>query len=252
MLCAMRVRAKTLDRVLSQAGVASRSEALRVIRARRVSVNGRVIADPEAWVDPARDEIAVDGKPLARPEPVYLLLYKPTGVLTSRAPDVKGRPTVYDLLPESEDLIHPVGRLDVDTSGLLIVTNDSQLAEALTNPGFKVPKTYLVKASTGLTDEQLSALRDGPMLRDGTTERALVKRLRDPGGRTVFEITITEGRNRQVRRMVEAIGSKVVSLARIALGPLTIEGLQPGTWRPLTSAELKSLKAATQSGARRR
>ena len=207
MLCAMRVRAKTLDRVLSQAGVASRSEALRVIRARRVSVNGRVIADPEAWVDPARDEIALDGKALARPEPAYLLLHKPKGVLTSRAPDVKGRPTVYDLLPDTDALIHPVGRLDVDTSGLLIVTNDSQLAEALTNPEFEVPKTYLVKASMGLTDEQLAQLRDGLVLRDGPTRPARVTRLRlarvETGARRLHH----DVRGRGVRVVGGAAGS---------------------------------------------
>src|SRR5436190_24388949 len=131
MLAGVERRVKTLDRILSQAGVASRSEAARIIKARRVKVNGRVIADPEAWADPERDEIDVDGDPLTEPEREYLLLYKPKGVLTSRAPDVKGRPTVYDLFPKSKALVHPVGRLDVDTSGLLLVTNDSQLAEAL-------------------------------------------------------------------------------------------------------------------------
>ena len=236
-------RVKTLDRALARTGAGSRTQAADWIRAGRVSVGGRVVKDPATWVDPERDEIALDGEALQAPEPVHIVLNKPKGVVVSRAE--KGRRTVYDVLPKLDSFVFPVGRLDADTSGLLVVTNDSQLAERLMNPEFKVPKTYLVKASTSLTDEQLDRLRAGVELDDGPTRPALVTRLRNPGGRTVFEMTITEGRNRQVRRMVEAIGSKVLKLVRVSLGPLRLGDMQPGRWRELTPQELGALRKAT-------
>lgn len=235
--------AKTLDRVLSRAGVGSRTEARAWIAARRVEVNGRLALDPDRWIEPKRDKVRLDGKPLAAKEKVYLLLYKPKGYLTTYR-DPAGRPTVYDLLPGELPYVFPVGRLDLDTSGLLLLTNDSAFAEALTNPEHEVPKTYLVKASNGLTDDQLAALRSGVTLTDGPTRPARVTRLREPGGRTAFEITLTEGRNRQVRRMVEAIGSKVLKLVRTKIGGLTIGALPIGKTRPLTEGEVRSLQTA--------
>lgn len=231
---------KTLERVLSKAGAGSRTEARQWIAAGRVKVNGRVVRDPDAWVDLERDRVFFDGKPLARAERTYVLLYKPKGYLTTYR-DPQGRPTIYDLLTDREGYLFPVGRLDLDTSGLLILTNDTQFAERLTNPEFKVPKTYQVKASRGLTDEELQRLRDGIELQDGPTRPAIVTRLREPGGRTVFEITITEGRNRQVRRMVEALDAKVLKLVRVAIGTLRIGDLPIGKSRPLTNEEVKML-----------
>jgi pseudouridine synthase len=231
---------KTLDRVLSKAGVGSRTEARCWIAERRVEVNGRVVADPERWIDLERDKVALDGAPL-RPAPkVSLLLHKPKNYLTTYR-DPQGRKTVYDLLPERDRYLFPVGRLDLDTSGLLVMTNDSAFAEALTNPESKVPKTYLVKASRHLTDEQLERLRAGVMLKDGPTRPAVVTRLRDAGGRSAFEITITEGRNRQVRRMVEAQGAKVLKLVRVAIGGLRIGDLTIGAMRPLLAEEVRRL-----------
>ena len=171
---------------------------------------------------------------------IYLLLNKPKGYLTTYR-DPQGRKTVYDLLPGRDAYVFPVGRLDLDTSGLLIMTNDSAFAEALTNPETEVPKTYLVKASKRLTDEQLTLLRTGLPLKDGPTRPAHVTRLRDAGGRTVFEITITEGRNRQVRRMVEALDAKVLKLVRVAIGSLRIGDLPIGTVRPLDAREVRCL-----------
>jgi pseudouridine synthase len=136
-----------------------------------------------------------------------------------------------------------VGRLDLDTSGLLILTNDTQFAERLTNPDFKVPKTYLVKASTLLTDEQLDRLRSGLELKDGPTRPAIVRRVRDSARYSFVELTISEGRNRQVRRMIEAVGSKVLKLVRTAIGEVRIGDLKIGTYRPLTAAEVKALMA---------
>jgi 23S rRNA pseudouridine2605 synthase len=231
---------KTLERVLSKAGVGSRTEARKWIGAGRVKVNGRVEGDPNRWVDLERDTILFDDKPLTTAEKAYVLLYKPTGYLTTYR-DPEGRPTIFDLLPDRDRYLFPVGRLDLDTSGLLILTNDTAFAELLTNPEYHVPKRYRVKASRRLPEEDLDRLRNGIELRDGPTRPAAVEHLRDPGGRTVFEITITEGRNRQVRRMVEALDAKVVKLVRVAIGPIGVEGLASGATRNLTDEEVKAL-----------
>jgi len=237
---------KTLERVISKAGLGSRTEARRWIHQGRVRVNGRVIENPDHWVDFERDRVQFDGKPLKARERLYILLYKPTGYITSYK-DPEGRPTVYDLITEVGTFISPVGRLDLDTSGLLLMTNDTQLAELVTNPDSHVPKTYLVKASKVLTDEQLQQLRDGVTLSDGPTRPAHVVRLRDSGKYTHFEITLTEGRNRQVRRMVEALDAKVLKLVRVQLGALRIGDLPIGRWRHLTSDEVESLRSASRS-----
>jgi len=234
---------KTLERVLSKAGVGSRTEARKWIGAGRVKVNGKPEGDPNRWVDLERDRVTFDDKPLQKAEHVYLLLHKPAGFLTTYR-DPEGRKTIYELLDRKEYLF-PVGRLDLDTSGLLILTNDTAFAERLTNPEYHVPKTYVVKASTHLTEAQLGELRRGIELRDGPTRPAIVNRLRDPGGKTVFEITITEGRNRQVRRMVEALDAKVISLARTAIGPIALGALEPGATRELTPDEVSALSSAS-------
>ena len=228
---------------MSKAGWGSRTEARRWIADRRVEVSGRVVTDPEAWVDPNRDEVSLDGRPMRAARKIYLLVHKPTGYLTTYG-DPLGRKTVYDLLPQRDGYLFPVGRLDLDTSGLLILTNDSAFAEALTNPESEMPKTYLVKASKVLTDEQLQSLRQGVALKDGPTRPARVTRRGDAGGRATFEITITEGRNRQVRRMVASQGAKVSKLVRVAIGSVTIGDLPPGETRPLTRDELRRLRLA--------
>lgn len=240
---------KTLDRVLSKAGLGSRSDARQWIGAGRVRVNGKVVRTPDHWVDLERDRVTLDGEPVRASQPLYLVLYKPKGFLTTRR-DPQGRPTVYDLLKNLGQWVAPVGRLDQDTSGLLLMTNDTQFAEHVTNPQSKVPKTYLVKASMLLTDEQLDRLRQGVMLKDGPTRPAQVRRIRDSAKFTHFEITITEGRNRQVRRMVEALGGKVLKLVRTAIGPLQIGDLQVGRWRPLTPAEVRALGWRMATGRR--
>ena len=200
-------------------------------------MNGRAVQTPDAWIDLERDRVEIDGKPLAAEERVYLLLHKPVGYLTTYR-DPQGRPTVYDLLPDRDRYLFPVGRLDFDTSGLLILTNDAQFAERLTNPEYHVPKTYIVKASRVLSDEDLDRLRNGIELRDGPTRRAIVERL----GKSAFSITITEGRNRQVRRMVEALDAKVEKLARTAIGPVQVGDLAAGALRALTADEVRSLR----------
>jgi len=234
---------KTLERVLSKAGVGSRMDARGWITGGRVKVNGQVVRDPDQWIDMKRDRVRLDGKPLHARERVYLLLYKPAGYLTTYR-DPEGRPTVYDLIADLGTFVSPVGRLDLDTSGLLLMTNDNQLAERVTNPESHVPKTYLVKASIRLTDEQLQQLRDGVELSDGPTRPARVKRVRDSEKYTHLEITLTEGRNRQVRRMIEALGATVLKLVRVKIGPIPIAGLQIGKWRSLTPAEVRTLRGA--------
>ncbi len=227
--------------MLSKAGLGSRTEARRWIAARRVRVNGRIVTDADRWVDLDRDNVSFDGKPLASERKTYLLLYKPAGYLTTYD-DPEGRPTIYDLLPDRERYLFPVGRLDLDTSGLLILTNDSAFAERVTNPDYKVSKTYLVKANRHVSDEELDRLRNGMELRDGPTKPARVDRLREPGGRTVFEMTISEGRNRQVRRMVEALQANVLKLVRVAIGAIRIGDLEIGKARELTAEEVRSLR----------
>lgn len=233
---------KTLDRVLSKAGLGSRSDARKWIAAGRVSVNGKKVLAPETWADPARDRVTFDGRPVTSRKKIYLLLYKPKGYLTTFK-DPQGRPTVYDLLTDVRDWIFPVGRLDLDTSGLLLLTNDTAFGDRVTSPESKIPKTYLVKANALLGDEQLDQLRHGLELADGPTRPAMVRRLRDSARYTFFEITITEGRNRQVRRMVEALGAKVLKLVRTRIGRIEIGALEIGKCRALSRDEIASLGA---------
>jgi 23S rRNA pseudouridine2605 synthase len=242
-------KTKTLDRVLSRAGLGSRTEARRWIAEGRVAVNGKKVLTPDAWVDPERDRVTFDGRPLRAARKVYLLLYKPKGYLTTYK-DPEGRPTIYDLLKDVPEWAFPAGRLDQDSSGLLLVTNDTAFGDHVTDPHSHVPKTYLVKASELLSDEQLKRLRAGLQLSDGPTRPAEVKRVRDSARFTFFEITLTEGRNRQVRRMVEAVGAKVLKLVRTGIGGLEIGGLEIGRFRALTPQEVRSLQARRSSARR--
>jgi pseudouridine synthase len=240
---------KTLDRVISKAGAGSRTEARRWIGAGRVHVNGKLIQTPDHWVDLQRDRVTIDGQPLERQAKRYLLLYKPKGYLTTYK-DPQNRPTVYNLIEGVDQFLSPVGRLDLDTSGLLLMTNDTQLAERLTNPDYHVTKTYLVKAATLLDDEQLNRLRTGVELDDGPTRPAQIERVRDGPKHTFLHINLTEGRNRQVRRMLEAIGTRVLKLVRTRIGPLQLGDLQIGRWRELTGDEVKQLIALCGAGSR--
>lgn len=231
---------KTLDRVLSKAGIGSRTDARKWIGAGRVAVNGKPIRTPDRWVDLERDRVTLDGKPVRARERRYILLYKPKGYLTSYG-DPEGCPTVYDLIGDLGVWVVPVGRLDQDTSGLLLMTNDTQFAERIMNPESKVVKTYLVKCSTRVSDDDIGRLRVGIELADGPTRPATVTRLRDSERYTHLEIAISEGRNRQVRRMIEAIGGKVLKLVRTAIGPVRIGTLAIGKYRDLTPDERRLL-----------
>ena len=243
--------AMTLDRVLSRFGIASRTASLELIRAGRLKVNGKVERDPERWVWPERDVVHLDGKRL-RPAPrTYLLLYKPKGVITSHG-DPDGRKTIYDLLGASGRWVAPVGRLDKDTSGLLLLTNDTEFGHAVMSPESEVPKTYLAKINALLSDEAIAQLAGGVEMKRGDWARPQrVRRLEDRGKYTRLEIVLTEGKNREVRRMIEAVGFKVLKLVRTRIGPLTLEGLDVGKWRALNQREIAALQRKSRPDASR-
>jgi 23S rRNA pseudouridine2605 synthase len=224
-------------------GIGSRPVSEDMIASGRVTVNGEV-ARLGRRVDPATDRIAVDGVPLSvRPGLVYYLLNKPAGVVSS-ASDPQGRQTVIDLVPP-EPRVHPVGRLDADSEGLLLLTNDGDLTFHLTHPRFGVEKEYLVAVEGRLRPTEIRRLREGVVLEDGVTAPARVA-LVEP---TLARITIHEGRNRQVRRMCAAVGHPVVRLVRVRIGPLADRSLAPGEWRPLSFAEVRSLATAATEAA---
>ena len=227
-----------LQKVLARAGIGSRRVAEELIDGGRVRVNGEV-AVLGRRVDPLRDVVAVDGTPIGTaPGLVYRLLNKPSGVVAT-ADDPQGRPTVVQLVP-SEPRVVPVGRLDVDTEGLLLLTNDGQLHHRLTHPSFGDEKEYLAEVEGVLTAKTLQRLRHGIELEDGVTAPAKAS---SPTP-SVLKLTIHEGRNRQVRRMCEAVGHPVRRLVRTRIGPLADPQLRPGAWRDLTQEEVRALERA--------
>jgi 23S rRNA pseudouridine2605 synthase len=232
-----------LAKYLAHSGVASRRSCEALIGQGRVTVGGQVVRDPARDVTAAQ-AIAVDGRLLTGFEaPAVYALNKPVGVL-STASDPHGRPTVVQMLAHEGRRLYPVGRLDLDSEGLLLLTNDGQLAHMLTHPRFEVPKTYRAWVSGGAVGERaLGALRDGVVLEDGPTAPAEVRALAPDQ----IEITIREGRNRQVRRMCDAIGHPVMRLRRVRFGPLALGDLAQGTHRLLEAAEVQALRDASQT-----
>lgn len=245
-------RRRGLERILSKFGVCSRNEARTLIRRGRVRVNGVVIVDPDAWFDPEQDEFELDGRAIVKSKKLYYALHKPRGYITTRS-DPGGRLTVYELLGAIGAWVVPVGRLDLDTSGLLLFTNDTDFADLVSSPVSHVPKTYRVECAPRLADEALERLARGVTLSDGPTRPAIVRGHAVRGPKSRFEITITEGRNRQVRRMVKEVGAKVEKLVRVAIGPLELGDLASGALRPLTPGEVRSLvDAGVATSAKRR
>lgn len=236
-----------LQKILSAAGVASRRASEQLILEGRVSVNGVVVRELGSKADPSRDEIRVDGRRLRMDvRHRYLLLNKPRGYVTTRR-DPEGRPTVLDLLGRDVGYIYPVGRLDYDSEGLLLMTTDGELADRLTHPRHEVPRVYEVIVAGAPDDAALARLRRGLFIDGRRTAPADVRRghtVRGGGGTTKLTLTLSEGRNRQVRRMCQAIGHPVRSLTRVAMGPLTLGRLRPGEWRDLTAAEVAALKSS--------
>jgi 23S rRNA pseudouridine2605 synthase len=235
-----------LAKYLANTGVASRRAAEELIRAGRVTVDREIERDPAREVD-AGHLVALDGAAVSADQPrVVYALNKPEGVV-STARDPQGRPTVVSLVP-SEARLYPVGRLDIDTTGLILLTNDGQLAHRLTHPRFEVPKTYeAVLANAPVREHALTALREGVELEDGRTAPARVRRVRPDR----LEITVHEGRKRQVRRMCEQVGHPVRRLTRVGFGPLALGDLRPGSYRRLTAREIDLLAAAGDESRRR-
>ncbi|GAB6182188.1 hypothetical protein JCM14036_35070 [Desulfotomaculum defluvii] len=230
-----------LQKILAQAGVASRRHSEDLIVAGKVKVNGKVVTELGIKVDPLRDKIEVKGKPLPQREKrVYLLMNKPRGYVTTLN-DERGRKTIADLLEGVDQRVYPVGRLDYDSEGLLLLTNDGELTQAVTHPKHKVKKTYLVKVDGVPETEQLKEMARGLVLEDGPTAPADVRLAGIGDNRALLEISIHEGRNRQVRRMCEHIGYKVLRLRRIRIGTLELGNLQSGEVRELTKKELREL-----------
>lgn len=239
-----------LQKVIAQAGVASRRHAEQLILEGKVQVNGQKVTELGTKVRPT-DIVTVDGRKLQRsqkPSYEYYLLNKPTGYITS-VTDPQGRRTVMDLMKGVKQRIYPVGRLDYDTSGLLVLTNDGDLAHRLMHPRFGVDKTYRVEVKGTIPHHALERLRNGVELEDGKTAPARVRILprTNQGSLQPVEITIHEGRNRQVRRMFDAVGFPVVTLERIQFGPLRLDdNLKVGTYRSLTAKEVQELRKAVK------
>lgn len=230
-----------LQKILARGGIASRRAAEELIVAGRVRVNGRVVTELGAKADERRDRIEVDGKRVVAENLVYAILHKPRGVVSTMS-DPEGRPTVRELLARIGARVYPVGRLDFATSGVLLITNDGEFADALLHPRKSVPKTYVVKVKGAMTDDDLDVWRKGVRLEDGMTQPADLRLLRHEGDKTWFELTIREGRNQQIRRMGEATGFPVMRLARLSFAGVDGEGLPPGQFRLLTRDELITLK----------
>jgi pseudouridine synthase len=229
----------TLDRVLSRFGLCSRADARDAIARGRLKVNGRTVRDPDLWVRPDEDALHLDGKRLRHARKTYVLFYKPKGVITSHG-DPGARRTVYDCLAGDLRWVSAVGRLDRDTSGLLLLTNDTEFANRVTDPASGIEKTYVAKLSGLIDDGTIAALARGVKMKRGDDARPRsVRRLEDRGRHSWLEIVLTEGKNREVRRMVEAVGLKVLKLVRTRLGPCSLEGLEVGKYRPLTPAEIR-------------
>ncbi len=230
-----------LQKVLAQAGIASRRAAEQLITAGRVTVNGVVVTELGSKADPDRDTVSLDGNPVqVEKSKVYLLLYKPSGYMTTMK-DPEGRPVVTDLLKEVRERVYPVGRLDYNTEGLLLLTNDGEWANRLMHPRHEVEKEYHVRVR-GMVDQlQVSRLSSGVELEDGMTASAEVRVIKASDNNTWLSIAIHEGRYRQVRRMCEAVSLSVVRLKRVRYGQLGLGELKPGEYRLLTLDEVKGL-----------
>ena len=244
------MRDQRIQKVLSEQGVCSRRAAEQLIRDGRVKLNGRPVGLGDK-MDPAADLLSVDGQTVRvakKTEKYYYMLHKPRGFITTTS-DERGRKTVMELMQDAPVRVYPVGRLDKDSEGLLLLTNDGEFANLLTHPSHGVSKLYRVTVRPHATEEQIIALTDGVTLDDGTTTQpAAIRVLADEPERTVLEMTIREGKNRQIRRMCEAVGLGVIRLRRTAVGAVKLGMLQPGQYRELTPQEVKALRTAAQRG----
>ncbi len=235
-----------LQKIISRAGIASRRKAEELIVQGLVSVNGEIVSELGAKADPQTDVVKVQGKPINRqpPKPIYLLLNKPKGYVTT-TDDPEGRPTVMDLVGRYRKSVYPVGRLDYSTEGLLLLTNDGDLANRLTSAKYGIAKTYNVKVTGLLSAAQLDKFRGGIRLDGRMTAPAKIRMIK-AATNPWYEVVLTQGRNRQIRRMFQRLGPLVEKIRRVKLGPLTLRGVDIGQVRPLTERELEKLKRTVE------
>jgi 23S rRNA pseudouridine2605 synthase len=237
----------SIIRILSKKGLCSRKQAVELVAAGRVRLNGRIVTRPGELASTA-DRVEVDGAALSGRPRLTLMLHKPAGCVTTRA-DERGRDTVYRYLEGVAEWVAPVGRLDKDTEGLLLFTNDSRFSNALLDPARGVPRTYLATLDAALSDRQVAAALGGTDI--GRGERSTPTALRQVGA-TTYEVTLTEGKNREVRRLFEAYGAKVARLVRVRFGPYELGSLEIGRWRALSPDEIAALTPAPSSAQPRR
>ncbi len=230
------VKRVTLDRLFSKLGIASRSQAQEWITAGRVRINQRLVRSPDTWVDWPGDAVTLDEQPLQQSPPRFILFHKPKGCVTTHH-DEQGRQTIFDVLPPELKRLHAVGRLDQATSGLLLLTNDSTLSSFLTDPAHKVPREYLVTVRGEVTDQVRQAAIDGLHDEGEYLHCAEVTIQKHSGRESHLAVTLTEGKNREIRRLFKALGHEVTRLRRIRYGPFSLGDLQPGAWRELPIAD---------------
>lgn len=233
--------AERLQKILAEAGVASRREAERMIVNGRVRVNGELVRELGTKADAEKDKITVDGKPIKSPEKkIYLAFHKPVNVMVTRK-DPEGRPTVFDYLKAIPERVNYVGRLDFDSEGLLLLTNDGDLLAKLTHPRYEVPKTYHIKVVGRVTKESIARIAKGVDVGEFVSQPSKARIYKENPNNTWVEIILKEGKNREARRIFEALGHKTMRLIRMAVGPVTLNDLPAGRWRELSRAEVKAL-----------
>lgn len=233
-----------VNKYLANLGICSRRDVKQLLKQQTLIVNGKQVKEPGERINPYKDTITLNGKKIKPPKLVYYLLNKPKGIISTTA-DEYGRTNVTKFIPTTER-IYPVGRLDKDTTGLLILTNDGTLTNQLTHPKYHVDKVYALTIQGDLTREQLRALRHGVLLEDGITAPAEVKIIHENNTRSLAHMTIHEGRNRQIRRMCGTVGVNLRELKRIAFGPIKLVNLKEGNYRELSSKEISLLQKAVQ------
>ncbi len=230
-----------LNKYLANFGFASRRKVEDLLKQKNITVNGVRILDKGFRINPEKDKILLDGKELKKPNFIYIALNKPKGIV-STAKDEKGRTTVVDLI-NSKERLYPVGRLDADSKGLILLTNDGELTNKLTHPKFHIPKTYIALVAGIVDEKKLQNLRNGVVLKDGKTSKSEAKILEQKPNRTILQITIFEGKNRQIRRMCAILKLNLLELKRVAIGPVKLGDLEKGKYRELTAYEISALKS---------
>ncbi|MFO7814302.1 MAG: pseudouridine synthase [Halanaerobiales bacterium] len=229
-----------LQKLMAHAGIASRRKSEEIIAEGRVKVNGEVVTAMGTKVDPQKDKIEVDGEELEKEKKMYLKLYKPTGYITT-VQDPQGRKTVMDLIDGVDKRIYPAGRLDLDSSGLLILTNDGDLTHKITHPSHQLDKEYEVVINGRLHKKDIKQFKEGIDLQEGRTASAQIKKINEDSKNTTYKVIIHEGMNRQLRRMFDVLGYKVVSLIRVRIGNITLGSLKPGNYKALSKEEVQDL-----------